>query len=68
MDRFPCNGRLYITLRAGYLECALSHSLKHIHYRDIAIPEDWRQFIRDNYKSGPTTVRVPCLIQSIMTE
>ena len=51
MDRFPCNGRLYLTLWGGHLECVLSHSLKHVHHRDTTIPEARCEFIRDNPSS-----------------
>ena len=60
MSCFHCNGLLYMTLQNGYLDCALQHILKHIPYKDISIPENWRKFIRDNYHSGPAKVRAPC--------
>ena len=68
MSRFPCNGSLYVTARDGFLDCVLKHSLDHIHYKDITIPDEWRKFIIDNHKCGPTKVSVPCFIQSLMTE
>ena len=58
MPRFKCNGVLYTTLRDGYFDCTLKHHLNHVRYKDIGIPEKWRQFIMENYKCGPTKVCV----------
>jgi len=58
MPRFKCNGVLYTTLRDGYFDCTVKHHLNHVRYKDIRIPEKWRQFITDNYKRGPTMVCV----------
>ena len=68
MDRFHCNGLLYVTLRDGYFDCILKHLLDHTRYKDITIPEKWRQFIIDNHKYGPTKVSVPRSIQLVITE
>ena len=68
MARFPCNGVLYVTAWNGYFDCALKHALKHVRYKDITIPEKWRQFIIDNHKYGPTKVSAPCFIQLVITE
>jgi hypothetical protein len=56
MDRFHCKGLFYMTPRAGYIDCTLSHHLDHIRYKDIAIPDEWRQFIMEKYDLGPTKV------------
>ena len=66
MDQFPCNGLLYVTLQDGYFDCVLKHLLNHIHYKDIAIPDKWCQFIIDNHKCGPTKVSVLCVIQLVI--
>ena len=63
MPRFDCNGRFYMTPQAGYIDCALKHLLDHIHYKDIRIPDKWRQFILDNHKLGPAKVRAHWCIQ-----
>ena len=68
MSRFPCNGLLYVTPRDVYFNCVLKHSLDHVRYKDITIPEKWCQFILDNYKYGPMQVSVPCFIQLVITE
>ena len=68
MDRFHCNGLLYLTPRAGHIDCMLSHHLDHARYKDITIPEEWRQFIMDNYKLGPTKVCAHCFAELVITK
>ena len=46
-----------MTPRAGHVNCVLRHELDHIRYKDIRIPDKWRQFILDNHKLGPAKVR-----------
>ena len=66
MPHFNCNGLLYMTLQNRYFDCLLKHQLDHILYKDIGIPDEWCQYITDNHKYGPTKVRVPCFIESVM--
>ena len=68
MARFPCNGLLYVTPRDGFIQCVVKHSLDHVPYKEISIPEEWRQYITDNHNIGPAKVSVPCFIQSVLTE
>ena len=68
MPRFPCNGMFYVMAWDGFLDCVLKHSLDHICYKDIAIPDEWRQFIIDNHRYGPTKVSVSSFIRLVMTE
>ena len=62
MSRFPCNGLLYVTARNGIFDCQLKHSLNHVRYTDIRIPDNWRQYISENHKLGPARVSVPCFV------
>lgn len=56
MKRFPCHGRLHISCRAANkqdpldltLRIYLRHSIKHIHYYDVAMPAGASDFIRDH--------------------
>ena len=68
MARFPCNGLLYVTPRDGFIQCMVKHSLDHVPYKEISIPEEWRQYITDNHNIGAVKVRVPCFIQSVLTK
>ena len=56
MARFPCQGYVYITLHDGFFDCLLDHPLDHVRYKDISIPEKWKQYIMDNHSDGPTKV------------
>ena len=56
-----------MTPRAGYIDCVLKHALNHIHYKDIRIPDQWRQFIMDNHKLGPTKVHIHCCVELVIT-
>lgn len=62
MAHFPCNGVLHLALQDGHLHCALNHSLDHVCYQDIRVPEEHCDFIMDNHKLRPTIVSVPCFI------
>jgi len=55
--RFPCHGYLYITLHDAFFDCVLNHPLDHARYKDISIPEKWREYIMDNHNFGPMKVR-----------
>jgi len=68
MARFPCKGVFHVTLRDGYFDCVLNHSLNHVRYKDISVPEEWRRFIVDNHKLGPAKVSDPCFIQLVIIE
>ena len=65
MARFPCHGVFLVTLRDGYFDCALDHSLDHLPYNDIRVPDEWIDFIKENHKLGPTIVSVPHFIQLV---
>ena len=58
MARFPCNGLFYVTPQDGCIRCVLKHLLDHVPYKDISIPEEWRQYITNNHKIGPTKVSI----------
>ena len=66
MARFPCNRVLQVALRDGQFHCLLNHSMDHLRYKDIRIPDLWQTFIKENVKIGPTNVSVPCLIQLVL--
>ena len=68
MLRFPCNRVFHVTACDRYLDCELKHLVNHVCYKDIQIPEHWRQFIMDNHKLGPMHVSVPRFAQLVMTE
>ena len=65
MACFPCNGVFIVTLQDRYFDCVLNHSLDHVPYKDIKVPEKWCDFITKNHKLGPTVVSVPCFIQLV---
>ena len=68
MARFPCKGVLYLTPRDGYFDCLLSHSIDHVRYKDISIPDFWLQYIKDNHKIGPTNVSIHRFIHLVLAE
>ena len=57
-----------MTLRDGYFDCVLNHSLNHVHYTDIRIPDKWHEYIMDNHKLGPMNVSVPCFIKLVISD
>lgn len=61
MSCFPCNRLLYVTVHNGNIECQLKHSLDHICYTDIRIPDNWWQYITENHRIGPANVSDPLL-------
>ena len=62
MSRFSCKGMFYVTARNGVFDCVLKHSQNHVRYKDIRIPDYWRQYIIENHKDGPTKVSIPCFV------
>ena len=68
MDCFPCNGVFHVVQQDGDFYCMLKHSLNHVQYKDISIPEKWCKFIMDNYMLGPTKVSIPCFIQLVIAK
>jgi hypothetical protein len=52
----------------GYIDCVLKHQINHIRYKDIRIPDKWRQFILDSHRLGPAKVRTHCIVELVMTE
>ena len=56
MDRFDCNGRMYITIHTGIATVKITHQKSHKKYVSIDLPEKWRTYIEHNYKLGPATV------------
>lgn len=50
IDRFPCNGWLNLTVSATSNEVVLSlkHSVTHLAYVDLALPEKWKAYIREH--------------------
>ncbi|KAJ2970013.1 hypothetical protein NUW54_g12830 [Trametes sanguinea] len=49
MDRFPCHGWLHLTVgqQSNVIGLSLRHSVEHVAYVDITLPEKWKQFIRE---------------------
>ncbi|EIW53639.1 uncharacterized protein TRAVEDRAFT_99853, partial [Trametes versicolor FP-101664 SS1] len=50
MDRFPCDGWLHLTVSSTSDEISVSmkHAEDHVAYTELALPEKWKAYIREN--------------------
>ncbi|RPD61298.1 hypothetical protein L227DRAFT_466509, partial [Lentinus tigrinus ALCF2SS1-6] len=53
MPRFHCSGWLHIVAAPGVdaMDITVKHKLDHIAYKDIYLPDKWKQYIRENARS-----------------
>ncbi|EIW56575.1 uncharacterized protein TRAVEDRAFT_101164, partial [Trametes versicolor FP-101664 SS1] len=65
MDRFPCDGWLHLTVSSASDEISVSmkHAEDHVAYTELALPEKWKAYIRENARrQTPGQVRACVLM------
>ena len=50
MDRFPCNGWLYINAMktSPVMSITIRHDLSHVAYHNTELPERWKKYIEEH--------------------
>ncbi|KAJ7722218.1 hypothetical protein DFH07DRAFT_710970, partial [Mycena maculata] len=72
MCQFPCRGTLQITVDDNNLELPvrlkLKHHLSHLHYVDISISKDIKDFVEDHKHDSAANIWTRVLAQNPTTE